>query len=156
LILKILLSPLFEHNEIPIWQIIPIEEKLFLKLGGGAVLLLWANTFSPFGMNRRKRILWVKYKPLLLLCPLWQIKHMSEDYTNVGEMAWSDGKGWVTEWKPFSSPKTPIPFQLYTYDLFWNSLENTLVIAHERDMIKGIWMSYVCKSTKEVPRIKNI
>jgi hypothetical protein len=28
-----------------------------LKLGGGAVLLLWANTFSPFGMNRQKQIL---------------------------------------------------------------------------------------------------
>jgi hypothetical protein len=27
------------------------------KIGGGAVLLLWANTFSPFGMNRQKRIL---------------------------------------------------------------------------------------------------
>jgi hypothetical protein len=25
--------------------------------GGGAVLLLWANTFSPFGMNRQKWIL---------------------------------------------------------------------------------------------------
>jgi hypothetical protein len=25
--------------------------------GGGAVLLLWANTFSPFGMNRQKQIL---------------------------------------------------------------------------------------------------
>jgi hypothetical protein len=37
-------------------KIIPIE-KLFLKLVGGAVLLLWANTFSPFGMNRQKRIL---------------------------------------------------------------------------------------------------
>jgi hypothetical protein len=24
---------------------------------GGAVLLLWANTFSPFGINRQKRIL---------------------------------------------------------------------------------------------------
>jgi hypothetical protein len=24
---------------------------------GGAVLLLWANTFSPFGMNCQKRIL---------------------------------------------------------------------------------------------------
>jgi hypothetical protein len=30
----------------------------FLKfVGGGAILLLWANTFSPFGMNRQKRIL---------------------------------------------------------------------------------------------------
>jgi hypothetical protein len=26
------------------------------------------------------------------------------------------------EWKPLSSPKTPIPFQ-YTYDLVWNLLE---------------------------------
>jgi hypothetical protein len=36
-------------------------QNLFLtqifKIGGGAVLLLWANTFSPFGMNRQKRIL---------------------------------------------------------------------------------------------------
>jgi hypothetical protein len=45
-------------------KIIPIE-KLFLKLvpienqnfeiGGGAVLLLWAQALSPFGMNRQKR-----------------------------------------------------------------------------------------------------
>jgi hypothetical protein len=27
------------------------------EIDGGAVLLLWANTFSPFGMNRQKRIL---------------------------------------------------------------------------------------------------
>jgi hypothetical protein len=27
------------------------------EIGGGAVLLLWANTFSPFGMNHRKQIL---------------------------------------------------------------------------------------------------
>ena len=59
------------------------------------------------------------------------------------------------EWKPLSLPKTPIPFQ-YTYDLVWNRLENTLVIAYERDMIKGIFMSYVCKTSKEIPRIKNI
>jgi hypothetical protein len=44
-------------------------KSLVLKLGGGAVLLLWANTFSPFGMNRQKRILLVKYKPLKLLSP---------------------------------------------------------------------------------------
>jgi hypothetical protein len=63
----------------------------------------------------------------------------------------SDG----VEWKPLSSPKTPIPFQ-YTYDLFGNSLENILVIAYKRDMIKGILMSQVCKTSKEIPRIKNI
>jgi hypothetical protein len=33
--------------------------------------------------------------------------------------------------------KLQIPFQ-YTYDLVLNRLENTLVIAYERDMIKGI------------------
>jgi hypothetical protein len=54
-----------------------------------------------------------------------------------------------------SSPKTPIPFQ-YTYDLVENSLEHTLVIGYERDMIKGIFMSYVCKLAKEISRIKNI
>jgi hypothetical protein len=27
------------------------------EIGGGAVLLLWANTFFPFGMNCQKRIL---------------------------------------------------------------------------------------------------
>jgi hypothetical protein len=29
-------------------------------------------------------------------------------------------------------------FSLSIYDLAWNALETTLVIAHERDMIKGI------------------
>ena len=54
---EILFSSPFELNKIPI-------EKSFLnsnlkdyifEIGGGAVLLLWANTFSPFGMNRQKR-----------------------------------------------------------------------------------------------------
>jgi hypothetical protein len=54
-----------------------------------------------------------------------------------------------------SSPKTLIPFR-YTYDLVWNTLESTLVIAYKRDMVKGIFISYVCKLAKEVPRIKNI
>jgi hypothetical protein len=45
---------------------------------------------------------------------------------------------------------------LSIYDLAWNPLENTIVIAHERDMIKGMFMSYVCKTSKEIPRIKNI
>jgi hypothetical protein len=35
-------------------------------------------------------------------------------------------------------------------------LKDTLVIAYERDMIKGIQMSYVCKLAKEIARIKNI
>jgi hypothetical protein len=39
---------------------------------------------------------------------------------------------------------------------FENRLERILVIAYERDVIKGIQMSYVCKLAKEIARIKNI
>jgi hypothetical protein len=130
-------------------------KSLVLKLGGGAVLLLWANTFSPFGMNRQKRILEWDISPCkTTFCPLanktyeWRL-YQSRRYAR------SDGEEWVMEWKPLSLPKTPIPFQ-YTYDLVWNLLENTLVIAYKRDMIKGIFMSYVCKTSKEIPRIKDI
>jgi hypothetical protein len=35
----------------------PNLKDFIFEIGGGAVLLLWANTFSPFGMNRQKRIL---------------------------------------------------------------------------------------------------
>jgi hypothetical protein len=56
---------------IPIWNYIknkiPIEKLLLIpikrlhlhifEIGGGAALLLWANIFSPFGMNHQKRIL---------------------------------------------------------------------------------------------------
>jgi hypothetical protein len=43
---------------------------------------------------------------------------MSEDYTKDGEMLGATAKDEFdgVEWKPLSSPKTPIPFQ-YTYDL---------------------------------------
>jgi hypothetical protein len=54
----------------------------FLKFSGGAVLLLWANTFSPFGMNRQKRIL-VSEIQALLLSPNDKQINMSGDYTKV-------------------------------------------------------------------------
>jgi hypothetical protein len=38
-------------------SLIQIESLQIFEIGGGAVLLLWANTFSPFGMNRQKQIL---------------------------------------------------------------------------------------------------
>jgi hypothetical protein len=38
-------------------SLIQIERLQIFEIGGGAVLLLWANTFSPFGMNRQKQIL---------------------------------------------------------------------------------------------------
>jgi hypothetical protein len=34
----------------------PYLKDYIFEIGGGAVLLLWANTFSPFGMNRQKRL----------------------------------------------------------------------------------------------------
>ena len=43
----------------------------------------------------------------------------------------------VVEWKLCSLPKTPFPFQSTTY--YRNTHENILVVANERDMIKGIY-----------------
>jgi hypothetical protein len=43
---------------------------------------------------------------------------MSEDYTKVGERLGATAKGELidgVEWKPLSSPKTPIPFQSMTW-----------------------------------------
>jgi hypothetical protein len=63
---------------------------------------------------------------------------MSEDYTKVG--SGSERRRRVNnmmEWSgSMSSPKTPFPFQSMTWHK--NLLENTLVIGHEGNMIKGI------------------
>jgi hypothetical protein len=43
--------------------------------------LLWANTFSPFGMNRQKRILRVKYRPLInTFSPLANLYYFLSSY----------------------------------------------------------------------------
>ena len=72
--LKILSPPFWKHIKILIW-------KLHFKIWwwGGAVFLLWANTFSPFGMNRQKRTLEWNISPFTF--PQWQQINMSEDYT---------------------------------------------------------------------------
>jgi hypothetical protein len=49
------------------------------KIGGGAVLLLWANTFSPFGINCQKRR---HLRALVAFSPKVQM-NVSEDYTKV-------------------------------------------------------------------------
>jgi hypothetical protein len=54
--------------------------------------LLWANTFSPFGMNRQKRILRMKYKPFLTTFSPLANKNMSEDYTKDGELLGATAK----------------------------------------------------------------
>jgi hypothetical protein len=50
-----LFSPPFELNKIPIEKYSWKTLSFFFEIGGGAVLLLWAHTLSPFGMNRQKR-----------------------------------------------------------------------------------------------------
>ena len=127
-----------------------------LKIGGGAVLLLWANTFSPFGMNRQKRILEWNIIPFNYFLPFWLIIYEWRLYQR-RRAARSDDEGWVIWWSGveafvFAEDSN----SLSIYDLVWDTLENTLVIAYKRDMIKGILMSYVCKPSKEIPRIKNI
>jgi hypothetical protein len=50
----------------------------------------------------------------------------------------SDGEGEIIRWsgvEALSSPKTPFPFQSMTYHEI--HLKTTLVIANEREMIKG-------------------
>jgi hypothetical protein len=83
-------------NKIPIEKS-PFEESFlnlnFLKIGGGAVLLLWANTFSPFGMNRQKRILEWNISHFYFLSPFVK-QYMSEDYTKL-ERWRNTGKEWI-------------------------------------------------------------
>jgi hypothetical protein len=55
-VLKILLSPLLNivRYQFEIYQLTIISFKI-RKLGGGAVLLLWAHALSPFVINRKKQ-----------------------------------------------------------------------------------------------------
>jgi hypothetical protein len=52
---------------------------LNFEIGGGAVLLLWANTLSPFGTNRQKQR---HLRALFTFSPMVHV-NMSEDYTKV-------------------------------------------------------------------------
>jgi hypothetical protein len=80
---------------------------------------------------------------------------MSEDYTKDGELLGATAKDELRSGRLCLHRRLQFPFNI-PMTLFEIHLKNTLVIAHERDMIKGILMSYVCKTSKEIPRIKNI
>jgi hypothetical protein len=95
------------------------------KIGGGAVLLLWANTFSPFGMNRQKRILEWDISPFNYFLPLWRTQYEWRLYQS-WRVARSDGEGWVIEWSgslclrrrlqfPFNTPMTWFEIHLKTH-----------------------------------------
>jgi hypothetical protein len=108
------------------------------EIGGGAALLLWANTFSPFGMNRQNGYLWVKYEPFFKLSPPLANNIWVKDYTKVeSDAEWRRSVNNMMEWSG-SLVFAEDSISLSIYDLSWNILENSWVIAHERDMIKGI------------------
>ena len=154
-----LLSPPFEHNRIPIEN--TLWKTKFLKLvvvRSFCFGLILSPPLAWIAKNGIIRALQVLSSPLVI--NKWvKIIPKTKSFCSLPQrwrVARSDGEGWVTEWKPLSSPRTPIPFQ-YTYDLVWNRLKKH--ISHsiwKRDMIKGIQMSYECKLTKEIPRIKDI
>jgi hypothetical protein len=139
--LKYCFLPPFEHKKIPIEN--TLWKTKFLKL------VVVVRSFC-FGLILSPPLAWIAKSGIIralevLSSPLvinkWvKIIPKTKSFCSLPQrwrVTRSDDEGWVTEWKLLSSPKTPIPFQ-YSYDLVWNSLENTLVIAHERDMIKGI------------------
>jgi hypothetical protein len=80
---------------------------------------------------------------------------MSEDYTKDGELLGATAKDKLRSGSLCLCRRLQFPFNI-PMTWFEIHLKNTLVIAHERDMIKGTLMSYVCKTSKEIPRIKNI
>jgi hypothetical protein len=97
----------------------------------------------PLWHESPKTDVWVKYKPFLTtISPLANKTYEWRLYQR-WRIARSDGEGWVMEWKPVYSPKTPIPFQ-YTYDLVWNSLENTLVIAYIKETWSKVYLWAMC------------
>jgi hypothetical protein len=87
--------------------------------------LLWANTLSPFGMNRQKRRL---CEPSLNSLPFGK-QYMSERLYQCGEMAEYRQRVDNTmefEWKCRLCRRLHFPFNSMTK--YKNTLENTLVI----------------------------
>jgi hypothetical protein len=81
---------------------------------------------------------------------------MSEDYTKL-ESGAERRRRMNIQWsgvEALSSPKTPFPLSIY--ELAWNTLEIHISHSKERDMIKCIYLSYLCKISIKIPRIKNI
>jgi hypothetical protein len=125
--------PPFEHNMIPIRNL-SIENHTNWKT---LFKIRW--WCSPFALGSYSLPLWHEspktesLEPFVILSPSlvinkW-VKIIPKTKSFCFELSpkrWrdarSDGEGWVTEWKPLSSPKTLNSFQ-YTYDLVWKYLK---------------------------------
>jgi hypothetical protein len=134
---------------IPIWNYIknkiPIEktsfntnwDTTFLKLVVVQSFCFGLILSPPLAWIAKNRYLWVKYKPFYFLS-LWQMIYEWRIIPKWRAVQ-SDGEGWIIRWsgvEALSSPKTPFPFQSMTWHVI--HLKTTIVIAHEREMIKGI------------------
>jgi hypothetical protein len=110
-------------NNIPIEKLSLIQIETLFEIGGGAVLLLWANTFSPFGMNRQKRILVSEIWALFKLYPPLANKIWVKDDTKVESEAECRRRINITmEWSG-SLVFTEDSISLSIYDLAWNTIE---------------------------------
>jgi hypothetical protein len=82
---------------------------------------------------------------------------MSEDYTKVEELFGATAKDELWSGvEAFVSAEDSNSLSIHLWlglKYTWKHISHSI---YKRDMIKGIWMSYVCKTSKEIPRIKNI
>jgi hypothetical protein len=149
--LKVLLSPPFEHNKIPIWKTLLKIRVVVRSFCFGLILsppLAWIAKNGCFEWN---------ISPRVTTFSAFGKRHMSEDYTKVGELLgatakdelWSGVEAFV-----FAEDSNSLSIHLWLgLKSTWKHISHSI---YKRDMIKGILRSYVCKTSKEVPRIKNI
>ena len=85
----------YDTNEKPSFNT-NLKDYIF-EIGGGAVLLLWANTFSPLAWIAKNGYLWVKYKPFFKLSPPL-VNNIGVKIIPNWRAVWSDGEGWIIRW----------------------------------------------------------
>jgi hypothetical protein len=110
---------------------------------------------GPFALGSCSLPLWHKspktesLEPLLLLSPLWKIIYEWRLY-----QCWRNGSerrrrmSYGAEWKPLSSPKTPIPFQ-YTYDLkfTWRHISHSTWKRYDQRYIYELCMQDIKRNS---------
>jgi hypothetical protein len=111
----------------------------------------------PFWHKSPKRMFEWNISPFMnYYLPLWQIiwvKIIPKDGVMLGATAkeewWSGVEAFV-----FAEDSNSLSIHLWLGLKFtWKHISHSI---YKRDMIEGIFMSYVCKTSKEIPGIKNI